>query len=293
MQNPSIHLPPRPDDLPEWETPPLDEVAVAVQFQESGLRSVHVGKLQELFAAFGLPTVEEQNGLIDQKFELFGKSPLQFEPVVIPLERLPLPRTWFISADRHQLVQVQQDRFVFNWRKIEGSGEYPRFDVIYRKFFPLWTAFAEFLADAGLGTPKTNQYELSYFNNITMAAAESYAAAFSRVFDLGDQPASPIVMGSAVTKPENMKFDMTWLVTRADDSSPLGRLHVDASPAALRAGATPIVRLALTMRGPASADMGTFFSTGRESIVRVFDAITSDDCHREWGRKGPVSKEAN
>ncbi len=284
-------LPTRPTDLPEWERPPLDEVAIAVQFQETGLRSVHVAKLQELFGAQGLPTVEEQSNLIEQKFEVFGSHRLQFEPFFMPLERLPLPRCWFLSPDRHKLVQIQQDRFVFNWRKLEGAGEYPRFDAIYSEFAPLWAAFEEFLISTELGQPKVNQYELSYFNNITMAAGESFASAFARIFTLIGHPPSDIAVRGAITRPENLKFGMSWLVSPAEDGSPLGRLHADAIPAAVQGGATPIVRLTLTMRGPASADMASFFSTGRESIVRVFNSITSEECHREWGRK--VAKGVN
>src|ERR1700760_930942 len=39
----------------------------------------------------------------------------------------PLPRVQFIHRNREQLVQLQPNRFYFNWRRLQPITAYPRF----------------------------------------------------------------------------------------------------------------------------------------------------------------------
>ncbi|HVH77328.1 MAG TPA: hypothetical protein VM755_20620, partial [Stellaceae bacterium] len=59
-------------------------------------------------------------------FEIFGMpaAPLSIQ---IRLSQVPdLPRLWFVNEAGTEVLQVQSDRFVHNWRKI-GTAEYPRY----------------------------------------------------------------------------------------------------------------------------------------------------------------------
>ena len=79
-------------------------------------------------------------GDIWQKFKPEGFVDIAEHPPVIPVvERFPNPaqrpewrinvpdlaRIWFIHEDDSQIIQVQRDRFTFNWRKTESHQRYP------------------------------------------------------------------------------------------------------------------------------------------------------------------------
>ena len=54
---------------------------------------------------------------------------------VDPSTQLPLPRIWLIGKTRDELIQLQNDRFYFNWRQTEDRSDYPRFRNVSSKFF--------------------------------------------------------------------------------------------------------------------------------------------------------------
>ncbi|MGZ8300004.1 MAG: hypothetical protein ACXWU5_06290, partial [Rhodoplanes sp.] len=63
---------------------------------------------------------------INAVFETFGTPPqpgsaIQFEQFLSP----PMPRYWFEKSGTPDLLQVQQDRIIHNWRKQEGELIYP------------------------------------------------------------------------------------------------------------------------------------------------------------------------
>jgi hypothetical protein len=83
----------RPANLPQWERPPVDEVAISVQFNDMpGLKIVHYGQLADRFRQVGL-TQYEDKGALPASFEVFGKrvaAPVsfQFQAVDEPLPRV-------------------------------------------------------------------------------------------------------------------------------------------------------------------------------------------------------------
>jgi uncharacterized protein (TIGR04255 family) len=94
-----------------------------------------------------------------------------------------------MSEDKHRLVQVQSDRFVYNWRKVEGQGRYPRLNDVLPEFWDRCQVFQTLLADRGLPPLSLNQCELSYFNIIDVQDEESFHQAFARV--VGENHAMP------------------------------------------------------------------------------------------------------
>ena len=45
-----------------------------------------------------------------------------------------LPRVWFISEEQNMLIQLQDDRFLFNWRRMQQREAYPRYSTIIEAF---------------------------------------------------------------------------------------------------------------------------------------------------------------
>lgn len=122
----------RPPHLPEYESPPINEVVMGVQFSTpNGYQQIYAGEVRDLFKN-RFPKVRELDPLLPT-FETFGlpqqQMKFEFFPGVVH------NRYWFLSNDEDQLIQFQNDRFFHNWRKIgDGKNPYPRFDEIILNF---------------------------------------------------------------------------------------------------------------------------------------------------------------
>src|SRR3712207_1748974 len=109
----------KPDraDLPEFEKPPVVEVALSIKFKTLSLTSAHIGLLWERFRS-DFPRVEDQPPI---------DLPLETERERVPAQlsgqlkllSLPRMRSWFVSSSGTQLIQVQHDFFAHNWRRNE------------------------------------------------------------------------------------------------------------------------------------------------------------------------------
>lgn len=78
-------------------------------------------------------------------------------------------RTWLVNGDGEQLLQIQQDRFYFNWRK--GSAGYPHFHSyerpgVLRRCLSEFERFAAF-CETSLGRrPRPTGIELSKIDHL-------------------------------------------------------------------------------------------------------------------------------
>src|SRR6266540_4854231 len=122
----------RPADLPYWQKPPLDEIAITVQFETlKNLTVLQIVRLKDEYQDQFGGEFKEQPPLLPN-FETFGTRPTQ--QFTLQLTSDAPKRYWFLSLDGHDLLQIQPDRFVQNWRKVEGVGDYPRFDAVFARF---------------------------------------------------------------------------------------------------------------------------------------------------------------
>lgn len=202
------------------------------------------------------------------------------------------PRLWFVNDAGDELIQVQADRFIRNWRAVPNLGKpYPRYDQhIKPRFVEDYREFQEFVTKELGAKVEPNQCELIYINHITPCEHWSSHKDLSAVFrgwsesysSLVEQPAEAINIA---------------LVHRLDGESGefLGRLHI-----ALQSGfrppshsgsesAEPVFVLTLTARGKplgeGEAGVLAFLDAGRRAIVTAFDSITTPAMHRIWGKR--------
>ncbi|NJL72936.1 MAG: TIGR04255 family protein [Candidatus Competibacteraceae bacterium] len=157
----------RPEDLPDFTHPPLNEVVMGVQFSPpNGYSQIRAGDVWKLFRA-DYPLVQERDAL-PPTFETFGaRRSGQLAGRVSFVAGPVHDRFWFVSESGEELVQFQQDRLLHNWRKIGNrDNEYPRFEIMLDKFRLELSAlelYAESLTPQRLSI---NQCELSYINHI-------------------------------------------------------------------------------------------------------------------------------
>lgn len=278
----------RPAHLPDYDDPPVIEVALSVQFERlEKLRSPHLGLLWSEFQK-DFPLFEDHAPL-QSVIETFGVRPKPIPALqLISPETTPLVRCWFLNHARTELIQVQQDRLVHNWRKV-GEGvkpgeEYPHFEYICEQFARELEIFKKFVDEHQLGIVLPNQCEVSYINHIVAGKGWETHAQMAEIISVWGKSYShsfPLEM-------ENAKFSASFPIPDTA-GKPIGRLHILMQPAFRKADDSQMFVLTLTARGKptegSAKSIIEFLESGREYIVLGFTAITTPKMHRIWGRK--------
>lgn len=269
-------------DLPDYANPPVIEVALSIQFERlTKLRAAYLGLLWQEYRA-NFPKTEEHPPR-DPVVESFGA----FTPPQIRVEVqtvMPVPRVWFVNQPGTQLIQVQQDCFVHNWRKVGISTEvYPRYESIRRTFQDELETFERFLEREELGRITPFQAEITYVNHIIAGDGWQELGQIDRIFS----PWSGQHSDDFLPRPEQARIAVGYLM-RKSGGEPVGRLHVDLVPAVDVKTQTPMVVLTLTARGkptgPGMEGALRFLDVGREWIVRGFASITTTLMDDVWRR---------
>jgi uncharacterized protein (TIGR04255 family) len=273
--------------LPDFERPPVVEVALSLQFRPLELlRSAHLGLLWSGFRNTGFSRVED-HGELEPVFEDFDAKPSPRIGVRMRAfdDAPPLPRIWFLNESQNELIQFQRDRFIVNWRKGAEAEPYPRYGSIRRRFQSAFTLLADFLKSEEVGEIEPNQCELTYVNH--MPAGEGWAThgEADHVVTVWKNEYSE----SYLSSPEDVAVAMRYRM-HDGKGAPLGRLHITFHPAMRAADASPIFAMNLTARGePKPADLDgalNLFDLQHEWIVRGFASVTTPHMHEIWRRRG-------
>lgn len=162
-----------------FKKPPVVEVACGIVFNElKGLLVPHFGLLWEKFKS-EYPICQEQPEL-EAKIEIFSESPIVTEFAFS--DTPPLPRIWFLREQKDRIIQIQRNRFLHNWRKVNPDDEYPMFDTVVQIFKQHLSTFKEFLAREKLGEIYPLQYEIVYVNIISTGVGDRKLIDIGRVF---------------------------------------------------------------------------------------------------------------
>jgi len=269
----------RPSDLPDFVDPPVVEAALSVQFDPiAGLNTARLALVWQEFKE-NFPNSEERPPL-EQVIEHFPEVPrvrlgLQLET----LDNIPVPRLWFVNKQGNEMIQVQVDRFIKNWRK-EGEGEqYPHYDeTIKPQFERDFRTFVGFLRNNGLDAPSINQCEVTYVNHIVSGAGWHHFGEIDEIFRFL-KPSSEEIPGRL----DDLRLHGRFVIPN-EEGEPIGRLHADIQPAIRTSDDKPMYVFHLTARG----QVGTgyeFFDIGRRWIVKSFSSLTTSKMHAIWRRK--------
>lgn len=271
------------DPLPEFERPPVSEVALSADFSPlEGWLPAHAG-LYWAQIRHQYPRSEthaEASSVIEQFGDAF------FQPQVPKLafvgsDELRNIRHWFLNPTKTELVQVQRDRYIINWRKLgEGEGEpYPRYDQHMRpRWVTEWAGFKSFVAEHALGEFNIRQCEMTYVNDIPQGQGWEKFSDALRLFSWPD-----LTTRRFLSLPETFQTAASY-----EMPAQCGRLHVAVQHVLRKVDLKQVVQLRLVARGkPASgtdSDILTWFDCAREWIVRGFTDVTSEYAHGLWRR---------
>lgn len=271
-------------ELPKFGRPPVAEVALSVMIEPLGeLKAAHVGLLwSEMRTRFPkssdqppLDSVEEQE---TEQRRAFGPA-IQFEPVATPRWR-----TWFLNDDETELLQFQHDRIARNWRRLDTTGPYPRYDSIRTPFQDDLALVQRFLESNKIGELKPKQCEVTYVNHIPAGSGwQSHHEVGAVLRNWSHQG------GSFLPEIEDAK--LAWRYQIRHGKGFIGRLHVSFQPAYRSSNGSeiPLFVLTLTARGkPLGIGLEgalKFLDTGHEWIVRGFADLTTANMHQVWQRQ--------
>lgn len=258
-------------ELPSYNNPPLDEVACGCQFRTlDRVRLPHYGTFWDSLRK-DFPTIVH----VPPMFNGEGMPPLD------SATSLPLPRVWFLNEDESRLLQFQQDRLYFNWRKRNGA-EYPRFEEIYRSFIENYTRLSTFASDMQLGPIQPTEFELSYINHLVKGEGWDKLEDFSKIFkDFRLLPDDNRFLGI----PSGISLNATYPLPNEQ-----GTLNVKVTQGKRSIDSVDIYSFDLSVRGItldlSESGIRAWFDLAHEWIVRGFtDLTTSEIQYSTWGRK--------
>lgn len=273
----------RPPDLPDFDNPPVTEVVLSVQFERlPSFRSVHIGLIWQEFRE-RFPKTEDQLPLstVVETFEI-GPPPrvgVKVETVSLPV----LPRVWFQSEDGAQLVQIQPDRFIHNWRKVGEGDKYPHYEKIREAFREELLRFEAFVLREQIGDLRISQAEITYVNHILASEAWSRHGQLSKLLTHWAAPVQEFL-----PEPEDVALEIRHLIPDSASGRPIGRLHTTIRSGWRVTDKVPMYQMELTARGEPRA-LGLdgalgFLDLGREWIVKGFADLTTSTMHTIWRR---------
>jgi uncharacterized protein (TIGR04255 family) len=252
--------------LPDFENPPVLEVVFGVQFPPvPGLQTRHFGEFWDqckkdfpiTHDAPPLPMVLDVGSV-----ELFNLPPFR--------------RMMMISSDNSYVVQVQEDRFNVNWRKVTPEQTYPRFENVFKTFGELWDRFGTFITVATAADLKPGRYELTYVNHIDPGDSEYASGVEANVVMFNWSRLNPNFL------PLPRSVSAAWQFELPSDKG-----HLNANLTHGKRAERELMVLNMTCNGPASSgwSLNEWFETAHEWIVRGFADLTTDSAHARWGRK--------
>ncbi|MCW9023636.1 MAG: TIGR04255 family protein [Gammaproteobacteria bacterium] len=265
--------------LPKFDLPPVIETVLSAQFSPlPNFSNAHAGwfwksYLNEVWDhAVAAPR-------LDDHFEKFseesmwipegGRFMLQTQPAV---DRLQI-----IRSDNLRMIQCQNTRFVYNWRKLE-DGDYPSYEKLLPEFKENFDKYQKFVSDSKNPEIKLNQWEVTYVNHIPKGELWDQATDWQKILP-GFGVIAPSVEGQTLDN-----FRGVWSFALDGNK---GRIHIDLRHVRVGGGSGPeALLLQLTARGAVNKDVDLYsgFDIGHEAIVRTFADMTSKECHTKWKR---------
>jgi uncharacterized protein (TIGR04255 family) len=249
--------------------PPVVETSLGCFFAGiEGWNILHFGALWEKFRT-KYPNVEFPPPLI-QNVEL--PLTIRFSPgdSVIPIRAL------FTDQLKTQLVQLQTNLFLHNWRKRDENPTYEHYDHILPLFKEDWEVFTSFLEEQKLKRPKFTRCEMTYFNHIVRGehwnAYEDLPKLFRvwRGFDAT----------SAFKNIEQAAFNVVQSIGR-------GKVNVVVSPGVRLSDGKEILQMnvtaARTTEGSEDKELFDGLNECHEISLKAFREFVTRDALRQWG----------
>jgi uncharacterized protein (TIGR04255 family) len=263
----------------DFARPPVDEVVLSVQFERlNALLAPHLGEIWQEFKKDGFVHIKEQPPVVPT-VEQFPNPPKRAQ---LHISNTDLARIWFIHEDDNRLIQVQRDRFTFNWRKTESAPEYPGFSSIFEGFKGFYNRFKQVLEKQEIGSITPSQYELTYIDQLLRGDGWDTLDDIGKIYNLFvDSQQSDSFWSNA----ESMILRTSFPVPDLH-----GRLHLAIRSRVKMPEQRQTLQTDFTMRGfPGNTEhdaMIAWFKVARDRIREKFTSMFTGDIQTQvWERK--------
>lgn len=249
---------------PSFKRPPINEVVLGYSFlKRDDLLVPHYGRFW--------------NEIVDQYPSCQHAAPIVDPQDPSPFSDIPLPRVWFVSADETRLVQLQQDRLIFNWRDRQTGGQYVRFPAIRSEFERVRGLFESFVRSISADPIVPASYSLTYVNVIRAGEGWSNPDELGSVF--------PDLHWHRENRFLPAPTSLEW---KSQFSLPdgYGSLVASIMPGKLRSQNIPIQRFELQASsgslGGRSLKYEDWVEVAHDWILRAFEDMTSERMREYW-----------
>lgn len=270
-------------NLPSFNSPPVVEVVAGIQFdQPADIKTIEFNEMWELFGKKDYPRCSEVPPL-DPLPRFDGRQIIRFDLSAIP----PSPRYWFETEKFEGLIQVQKDRYIYNWRKDPENpdSKYPRYEQVSAGFFRNYEFFKKVIIESARKSsapiPKPQVLELAYVNIIEMPpnGLDGLGDIFKINFDVGTKTLLP----SASFLRKEWRFSIDELKSV---------LKIIIEPVNSAQTGNPLIKVDLNVTGPCESKssetenqyLNAWFECARYWIVQSFADITTEKMHKIWER---------
>jgi len=283
-------LDPRHNSLISFDSPPIVEVAISVQFDPpKGINLAYLGAFWYKHQS-SMPGVKTTQP-IPMANESFGTELPWIPPSLqLALTNEPDCRLQMTCPDDQWMWQVQRNRFVVNWRK--RSDDYPRFKETWNQFEETWIKWLNFLEEVKLPLPVPHLWELTYVNRIPRGGLWQNTQDWPTIF--------PGLWGGEIaslpgTDLRGCHGQWVW-----ESTQPPARLYIEPRPGRSNDAANQeVLLLNLTARGacepnsdptnPSLNKVQAEMEFGHQWIVAAFDKIASGTAKQEWKRNDNIT----
>lgn len=255
--------------IPSYKEPPVNEVVYGMRIRPSNkLLIPHIGLLWDKFRT-EYPRLQHALPISTTRGEL----------LIDIVTKLPIPRVWFISSSDDKLIQFQNDRIYFNWRKRES--DYPRYEYMISNFETVFNVIKDFFSEFNLGKLELQEYELTYINHIPRGMGWETIDDLSEVF-------SDFIWNKPKTRFLPIPKEVSWTAGFPIQDQK-GILTASLKQGTRKEGELPVFVFELRALGFDSEDtFRNWFDIVHEWIVRGFTDLTTNKMHKIWGREDNV-----
>ena len=251
-----------------FENPPIDEIICNVLFDPiANLRAGHLGLLWQKFRP-DFPGIEDQH----------LTNPIPDEYYNNP-DTPPLPRVWFVHKDENELIQMQYNRFVHNWRKKRPDDIYPGYSVVIENFEKYLSCLEDFLSEERLGDITPAQYEITYIDNILEHEGWETITDLEKVF-----PNFISLKSQNLPSTDIREFSWQILFGLPND---FGQLQLSIRNVRRLIDNRHLLRVEFrAVSNQPYKPMRGWFNLAHEFIFDLFSSLISDEIQEKyWGRK--------
>jgi uncharacterized protein (TIGR04255 family) len=243
--------------------PPVTEVAVAVEFEPFiGLGPIGLARLAEKWTA-EYPVIKEVTGA--PPGSLNPEIPrIQFGTGALP------SRLWLLTQSGNDLVQIQNDRLIVNWRRLNPGDEYPGHKVVLDRYLGLWSELLEALGEVGEIHPRL--VEWTYVNQLDIGILARKGLTF---------------VDDALEGLPGKAFDFSFHIARElqEDGALSGYLTIEGGPATLPTE-EPFFSLSVTTKLDASRGglglVPDLLPRAHDISLAAFTSVISPTVQGDW-----------